>query len=85
MKTRLWRLTSRVVRIPTAIHPTGNATTSGREREREKKDQGKREKGRKGERGKKETGREAEEEEDEQVKKNVTDWTVVTRNQRQKR
>ena len=32
------------------------------------------------ERGKKEEGREAEEEEDTKVKKDVTDWTVVTRN-----
>ena len=44
-----------------------------------------REKGRKGERRKKEKGREAEEERDEEVKKDVTCWTVVTRNKREKR
>ena len=44
-----------------------------------------REKGRKGERGKKEEGRKAEEEADKQVKQNVTDWTVVTRDRRQKK
>ena len=44
-----------------------------------------REKGRKGERGKKDKGREAEEERDEEVKKDVTGWTVVTRNNRKKR
>ena len=35
--------------------------------------------------GKKEKGREAEEERDKEVKKNVTGWTVVTSNKRQKR
>ena len=43
------------------------------------------EKGRKGERGKKEEGREAEGEEVTQVKKDVTDWTVVLRHRRQKK
>ena len=37
-----------------------------------------REKGRKGEMGKKEKGRELEEERDQEVKKDVTGWTVVT-------
>ena len=35
--------------------------------------------------GKKEKGKEAEEERDEEVKKDVTGWTVVTRNKREKR
>ena len=43
-----------------------------------------REKGRKGEREKKEEERETEEEH-KQVDKDVTDWTVVTRNKRQKK
>ena len=38
-----------------------------------------------GERGKKEKGREAGEERDKEVKKDVTGWTVVTRNKREKR
>ena len=44
-----------------------------------------RERGRKGERGKEEERRTAEEEGDTQVKKDVTGWTVVTRNKRQKK
>ena len=40
---------------------------------------------RKGERRKEEEGRTAEEEGDTQVKKDVTGWTVVTRNKRQKK
>ena len=46
---------------------------------------GEREKERKGEGGKEEEGREAEEAEHEQVKKDVTGWTGVTRNKRQRR
>ena len=49
-----------------------------REKEREKKER----RERKGERGKKEKGREAQEERDEEVKKDVTGWTVVTRNKK---
>ena len=44
-----------------------------------------REKGRKGGRGKKEEGREAEKERETEVKKDVTDWTVVTRNRKQRK
>ena len=60
-----------------------------REGERGQREEGEKgreegEKGRKGERGKEE-GREAEEEEHRQVKKDVTGWTVVTTNKRQRR
>ena len=96
----LWRLTSRVMRTqsltPLSSSSTGTATNSNppdrqcnhkweKEGEKEEQEKREREKGRKGERGKKEEGREAEEEEDKQVKKNVMDWTVVTRNRRQKK
>ena len=61
--------------------PTRQVTQEKRgEREGEE-----REKGRKGERGKKKKGREAEEERYEEVKKDMTGWTVVTRNRREKR
>ena len=43
------------------------------------------EKGRKGEREKKEKGREGEEEGDQEVKKDVMGWTVVTRSKKQRK
>ena len=48
----------------------------------EEKRREERESVRKGERGKKEEGREAEKERETEVKKDVTDWTVVTRKKR---
>ena len=82
-----------------AINTTRERERSGRkeegkerkgERERgrselEEKGREERESVRKGERGKEEEGRTAEEEGDTQVKKDVTGWTVVTKNKRQKR
>ena len=53
-------------------------------RQREEGEKGQVE-GERGERGKKEKGSEAEEERDKEVKKDVTGWTVVTRNKREKR
>ena len=56
----------------------------GEEKERDEREKEERER-RKGERGKEEEGRDAEEEERKQVEKDVTGWTVVTRNKRQKK
>ena len=53
-------------------------------RQREEGEKGQEERER-GERGKKEKGHEAVEERDKEVKKDVTDWTVVTRNRRQRK
>ena len=65
---------------------TEQATQEGERDQREEgeKGEGERESVRKGERGKEEGG-DAEEEECKQVKKDVTGWTVVTRNKRQKK
>ena len=52
--------------------------------EQEEKGREERESVRKGGRGKKEDGREAEKERETEVKKDVTDWTVVTRKKRRK-
>ena len=69
------------------LQRVGQAEEEGKE----EKGRGGGEKGRKGEEGRgqewrrNEKIREAEEEDDKQVKRDVTDWTVVTRNWRQKR
>ena len=54
------------------------------EREEEEKGRKEREKGRKGEREKEEKEREAEKERDKEVKEDMTGWTVLTRNKKQK-
>ena len=64
--------------------PQQQAEQTMQARQREKGEKGQEERER-GERGKKEKGREAAEEIDEEVKKDVTGWTVVTRNKREKR
>ena len=69
--------------------PTEQAMQEGEREQREEGEKGQEERER-GERGKKEKGgkeeeRDAEEEGREQVKKDVTSWTVVTRNKREKR
>ena len=74
--------------------PQATRQSTQREREKERGGRGQKEEGEKGqeereslgkgERGKEE-GRDAEEEEDKQVKKDVTGWTVVTRNKRQRK
>ena len=69
--------------------PTEQAMQEGEREQREEVEKGQEERER-GERGKKEKGgkeeeRDAEEEGREQVKKDVTSWTVVTRNKREKR
>ena len=69
---------------PTSIEEEEKENEEGEEKERCEKEKEERER-RKGERGKEEEGRDAEEEERKQVKKDVTGWTVVTRNKRQKK
>ena len=52
---------------------------------KEKKGQGEREKGRKDEGGRGQEGKTKEKEREAEVKKDVTDWTVVTRNRKQRK
>ena len=55
------------------------------EERKEEKGQGEREKGRKDEGGRGQEGKRKEKEREAEVKKDVTDWTVVTRNRRQRK
>ena len=66
---------SKQAQQPAAIHQEKPGEREGEETE----------KGRKGERRKEEEGRTAEEEGDTQVQMDVTGWTVVTGNKRQKK
>ena len=64
-------------------HQDSNQQQPTRQVTQEKR--GERGKERKGERGKEDEGREAEEAEHEQVKKDATGWTVVTRSRKQRK
>ena len=64
-------------------HQNNNKQPPTRQVRQEKR--GERVKERKGERGKEEEGREAEEAEHEQVKKDATGWSVVTRSRKQRK
>ena len=95
MQTRLWQLTPRVMRaqiaVPTAaaqhrstqqhnyhrkqLQPAGQTEEGGKE----EKGQGERERGRKDEGGRDQEGRRKEKSRETEVKKDVTDWTVVTK------
>ena len=62
------------------LQPAGQTEDGGKE----EKGQGEREKGRKDEGGRGQEGRRKEKERETEVKKDVTDWTVVIRNRRQR-
>ena len=98
MQTRLWQLTPRVMRAQ-LLTPLQQYSTEAHNYHRkqwqqagqteeggkEEKGQGAREKGRKDEGGRGQEGRRKEKERESEVKKDVTDWTVVTRNRRQRK
>ena len=83
---RAHRAAAALAQQPTAMHPTGKCNSNW-EKEGEKENQGKREreKERKDEGGRDQEGRRKEKEREPEVKKDVTDWTVVTRNRPQRK